>query len=60
MPRYVCRQGKKVTVKKANEVCLIRRCPDLQVRRAIMEKGKLRHMVIPVVLESYVDINGKC
>jgi len=60
MGRYVCQQGKIVTIVKANKVCLLRRCPDLQVVRSILEKGRLKHITIPVVLESYVDINGRC
>jgi len=58
--RYVCQQGKKTNIGKANKFCLIRRCPDLAVRRPIFDRGKLRHIIVPVVLESLADINGRC
>jgi len=44
--RYKCSQGKIVTKAKANRICLIRRCPDLQIQ---YRKGKFKS-VIPVGL----------
>jgi hypothetical protein len=60
VPRYECKRGKEVTIKKANKVCLIRRCPDLFVIRPTMEKGRLKHIKVPVVLESMADPAAAC
>lgn len=60
MARYVCRQNKETNIGKANKFCLIRRCPDLCVRRPILEKGRLKHIIIPVVLETFADEMGRC
>lgn len=42
MGRYSCAQGKKVGIAKANRVCLIKRCPDLQVQ---YKQGKFKRVV---------------
>jgi len=60
MGRYVCRQGKDTNIAKANKVCLMRRCPDLAVRKPILTKGRLRHIIVSVVPEMMIDIAGRC
>jgi len=44
--RYSCQKGKKVTTQKANEYCLIQRCPELIVNL----KNKRSQRVIPIRL----------
>ena len=44
MGRYSCAKGKKVTTQKANEFCLIHRCPALQVNY----KNRKFRKVIPI------------
>ena len=60
MARYVCLKDKKVTIQKANEYCLLQRCPELAVRKPIFEKGKLKHIIVPVVLVSLADVTVEC
>jgi len=49
MGRYLCAKGKKVTIGKAGRVCLLTRCPELQVQ---FKKGKFKQ-VIPVGMTDY-------
>jgi hypothetical protein len=51
--RYSCLKGKVTGIAKANRVCLIRRCPQLQVQ---FKKGKYRQ-VIPITM---IDNNTGC
>jgi hypothetical protein len=58
--RYVCQIGKDTNIGKANKFCLLRRCPELAVKRPIIERGKLKHIIVPVILEDFVDVMGRC
>lgn len=64
MSRYICNKGKKVTIKKANDYCILQNCPELFVNRPVFENNgsRLKHITVPVVLESCIDIEaiGRC
>ena len=60
MGRYVCRKNKKVTIKKADDYCLLHRCPELMVRRPVIERSRLKYIQVPVVLETLIDVNFSC
>ncbi len=44
--RYSCQKGKKVTMKKANDYCLLHRCPELVVN---YKNGKFKK-VVPITM----------
>lgn len=46
MGRYICAKKKIVNVPKANNVCLLKRCPYLQVR---YKQGKYKQ-VVPITM----------
>lgn len=59
--RYVCSKGKKVTMKKANDYCLLKtRCPELMVQKMILVKGRLKRILIPVVPVTMTEPKGDC
>ncbi len=58
MGRYLCAKGKKVTIKKANEYCILARCPELKVHRPIIVKGRLKFVDVQVVSETMTELVG--
>ena len=60
MGRYVCRKNKIVTIKKANDYCILQRCPELAVRRPVIKNRRLEYVIVPVVLETLAEVNVSC
>lgn len=60
MARYVCKKEKAVTIKKANNYCLLNRCSELCVRRPIFKRGRLHYVIVQVISEWLMDSDFKC
>ena len=58
--RYSCQKNKVVTISKANDYCLLAKCPELMVRRTTIVGGRLKTIFIRVVSELLVDSNFNC
>jgi hypothetical protein len=60
LARYTCKKYKVVTMKKANEYCLLQRCPELMVQKSILVRVRLKKILIPVIPADMADIVKEC
>lgn len=61
MGRYFCQKKQtRITIDKANSYCLLERCPELMIQKTILERDRLKKIIVPVVPVEMTELRQGC